>query len=333
MLTGLEVEHVQHDATVPAVSGVQNEGHVTGLVEHFADLDEVSVLPDELHPYLLYVSDVDLDALGEHLYQISLGKAPPSEVDAMVDIATQLWPSVPVGAAASYAIALAELRLDLARAEDNRHVHAATGLKRKIDLFEDLFLRCLEQFRAVNEANSKIGAKNKTVHLHAGEEMATANEPDLVDMIKTSYTKVGGHPKIKAVGDLSSEYSDWIVLDIDEDPEADLGVFGNPNKKGMKLGAAATDGTSNAKLALQNLKQQLLTNGWWAEVSDAPAHIAMNKLGLKPIENEQYVRELLAGKEIEWHGEHPEGKFPGTFGWYTRKIGGEPHAKIIVGDV
>ncbi len=34
-----------------------------------------------------------------------------------------------------------------------------------------------------------------------------------------------------------------------------------------------------------------------------------------------------------WHGEHPEGKFPGTKGWYTRKIGGIPHAKIIVGDV
>lgn len=96
------------------------------------------------------MSDFDLDALGEHLYQISLGKQPSTEVDAMVDLAVQLWPNAPVGAAASYAIALAELRLDLARAEDNKHIHAATGLKRKIDLFEDLFLRCLEQFQTVS---------------------------------------------------------------------------------------------------------------------------------------------------------------------------------------
>lgn len=279
------------------------------------------------------MSDVDLDALGEHLYQISLGKHSSSEVDAIVGVAMQLWPEMPIGVAASYAIALAELRLDLARAEDNKHMHAATGLKRKIDLFEDLFLRCLERFRAVNEASSKLGVKNKTVHLHSGEELATANEPDIVDMIKTSYAKVGGHPKIKNVGDLSSEYSDWVVLDIDDDPEVDLGVFGNPNKKGMKLGASATDGSPAAKQALNHLKQQLLTNGWWAEVSDAPAHIAINKLGMKPIESEEYVRELLAGKDIQWHGAHPEGKFPGTFGWYTRAIGGEPHAKIIVGDV
>jgi hypothetical protein len=284
-------------------------------------------------PYLLYVSDPDLEALGEHLYQLSLGKVPPANVDEMVGAALQVWPDLPIGAAASYAIALAELRQDLAAAEDNRHMHAATGLKRKIDLLEDLLLQCIERFRAVNESASKLGVKNKTVHLHAGEEMADANEPDLVDMIKTSYMKVGGHPKINGVGDLSAEYSDWIVLDIDDDPEADLGVFGNPNAKGRKLGASATDGTPAAKQALQHLKQQLFTNGWWAEVSDAPAHIAINKLGLKPIDREEFVRELLAGKDIEWHGEHPEGKFPGTRGWYSRKIGGVPHAKIIVGDV
>lgn len=283
------------------------------------------------------MSDPDLKALGEHLYQVSLGKVPVSEIDEMAGLAEQLWPNLPIGSAASYAIAIAELRQDLAAAEDNRHMRAATGLKRKIDLLEDLLLQCIEQLRQpVNEAvetNSKLKVKNKTVHLNSGEELAKENEPDIVDMIKTSYAKVGGHPKINVVGDLSNEYSDWVVLDIDDDPEVDLGVFGNPNAKGMKLGASATDGTPNAKQALNHLKQQLLTNKWWAEVSDAPAHIAINKLGLKPVDKEEYVRELLQGKDIEWNGEHPEGKFPGTYGWYTRKIGGVPHAKIIVGDV
>lgn len=280
------------------------------------------------------MKDVDLEALGEHLYQVSLGKRPSDNIDAMVEIATMLWPDMPVNEAAAHAMALAELRTDLATAEDNKHAHAATGLKRKIDLIEDLMLRCIEQFHAMNEAvNSKIGVKNKTVHLHAGEEMADANEPDLIDMIKTSYAKVGGHPKLQNVGDLSSEYPDWVVIDIDDDPEVDVGAFGRSNAKGMKLGASATDGTAAAKAAMNNLKRQLMTNGWWAETSGAPTHIAINKLGLKPLEDEQMVRDLLAGKDIEWHGEHPEGLFPGTKGWYSRKIGDVSHAKIIVGDV
>jgi len=93
------------------------------------------------------VSDVDLEALGEHLYQVSLGKRPPDNLDAMVVIAAKLWPDVPVDEAASYALALAELRHDLATAEDNRHMHAATGLKRKIDLFEDMMLCVIEKMK------------------------------------------------------------------------------------------------------------------------------------------------------------------------------------------
>lgn len=286
--------------------------------------------------YLDRVRDVDLEELGEHLYQMSLGKVPSDNVDTIVFIGKKLWPFIAIDDAAAYAVALAELRSDLATAEDNKHAHAATGLKRKIDLLEDLLLRCIEdmQRHGIREAaDSKIGVKNKNVHLHAGEEMADVNEPDIIDMIKTSYAYVGGHPKLNNVGDLSREYPDWVVIDIDDDPEVDVGIFGSPAKKGMKVGASATDGSSAAKQAMNNLRMQLFTNGWWGEVSDAPAHIALNKLGLKPIENEEYVRELLGGKAITWHGAHPEGKFPGTFGWYSRDIGGTPHAKIIVGDL
>ncbi len=94
------------------------------------------------------MQDVDIETLGEHLYQVSLGKAPPKHVDDIVAVASKLWPGLPFDQAAAYALALAELRQDLATAEDNKHAHAATGLKRKIDLFEDLFLQALERTRA-----------------------------------------------------------------------------------------------------------------------------------------------------------------------------------------
>lgn len=160
-------------------------------------------------------------------------------------------------------------------------------------------------------------------------------EKDVFDLVTTAYAPVGGNPKIRKPTDVRGEYEKWFVGDFDEDPEPDVAVLGNSHHSGQnKFGAAATDGTPIAKAELMNLKKQLFANGWWGEVSDAPAHIAMNKLGIKPIEDEAKVRSLLKGKgDLEWHGEHPDGKFPGTRGWYTRSIGGEPHVKIIVGDV
>jgi hypothetical protein len=94
------------------------------------------------------VKDVDLEGLREHLYQVSLGKENPQNLDSITKVAKRLWPEAPIDEAASYAIALAELRQDLAAAEDNRHMHAATGLKRKIDLLDDLMLQCIERMRS-----------------------------------------------------------------------------------------------------------------------------------------------------------------------------------------
>lgn len=183
--------------------------------------------------------------------------------------------------------------------------------------------------RLIREASLE---KNKDTYVRAGDPLASEIEPELVDLVTKSYSKVGGNPKIRKTGDVSSEYPNWIVADVDDDPDVDVFVGGRPSH-GMKMGVMATDGGPEAKSHLMSLEKQLFTNGWWAELSDAPAHVALNKLGIKPVEDEDKVRSLLAGKKIEWHGEHPEGKFPGTFGWYTRDIGGVPHAKIIVGDV
>lgn len=183
------------------------------------------------------------------------------------------------------------------------------------------------------KSNSLLGVKDKSVHVKAGSKLADRIEPELVDMVSTSYAPVGGNPYIQAPGDISAEYPDWIVIDTDDDPEPDVFVGGSPRSGTMKLGVTATDGSPVAKSRLTQLKKKLFHNGWWAEVSDAPAHIALNKLHIKPIEDEHKVRSLLAGKKITWYGDHPEGKFPGTHGWYVRDIGGSPHAKIIVGDV
>lgn len=186
---------------------------------------------------------------------------------------------------------------------------------------------------SLKDEDSVLGVKNADVSVKSGSTLANKIEHELIDMTKISYAPVGGHPKINNVGDLSSQYSDWYVADVDADPEPDLYVAGSQKSGGVKLGSMATDGSLEAKVWLNKLQKQLYTNGWWAEVSDAPAHIALNKLGIAPVEDERKVRSLLGDKEIVWHGEHPEGKFAGTKGWYSRDIGGKQHAKIIIGDV
>ena len=187
----------------------------------------------------------------------------------------------------------------------------------------------------VSNRSSMLGVKNKDVNVTAGDKIANKIEPEIVDMIKTAYEPIGGHPKVQNPGDLSSEYPNWVVADIDDDPEPDVAIVGRHSGPGMKLGASGTDGTSAAKAYMMKLKKKLhIGGGWWGEVSGAPAHIAINKLGIPYVDNEEKVRQLLgADKEITWHGEHPQGQFKGVNGWYSRDIGGHSHAKIIIGEV
>ena len=49
------------------------------------------------------------------------------------------------------------------------------------------------------------------------------------------------------------------------------------------------------------------------------------------VSNPEDIKKLLPGKDINYIGEHPNGKYPGYDGWYERKLGGKKHMKIILG--
>lgn len=276
-----------------------------------------------------------LESIVNWMLDISLGIIEYKEDgEHLVQESIHRWKTKPIKQAITLALTAADMRMEMALSqnyEDTINTH--TAHMRKIEFIDDLVVKQLEQIlhSSMNESNSKLGIKNQAIKTQAYSQLAKDIENDLFDMIKTSYASVGGNAKIKKVDDISNEYPEWVLMDVDEDPEADVAFFGRPTNFGTKLGASATDGTSVAKEASIQLRGELLRNGWWAEVSDAPAHIALNKLKMLPIEDREAVVELLSGKDIEWHGEHPQGKFPGTYGWYTRDIGGEKHTKIIVG--
>ena len=173
--------------------------------------------------------------------------------------------------------------------------------------------------------------KNKTFKLSSSSSDSKDHEQEIFDMIQASYAPIGGHLMIKSKSDVAKEFPTGYVADVDDDPEVDvfLGVKGQDNRK---ISASATDGTATAKAYAFNMRKQMYDDGFWAEVSDATAHIALNKMKIPSVKDQDKV-ETLIQKSVEWHGEHPEGKFPGTYGWYSRDIGGVKKAKILVGNV
>lgn len=163
---------------------------------------------------------------------------------------------------------------------------------------------------------------------------------DLYDLVTQTYAPIGGHVKISEPQSLE-RYNYWVVADLDDDPEIDIGLFGKPDVGGNKLGGVGHDGSQVAKTAYKDKSSELRSGGtvggvgnWWGEVSGGPA-AALIKRGAPSIDDEARVMALLDGDDIVWHGEHPtapEGSiFRQVGGWYTKMFGSTGHTKIIMG--
>jgi len=154
----------------------------------------------------------------------------------------------------------------------------------------------------------------------------------IYDMITKTYAKIGGYPDFKKVSDLPDDHTNWIVANVDKDPDADIVRFGKPGPGGMKMTGSASDGSEAAKAILINKTAKMLnTPGNYAEMSDAIAHIMITRKNVPFVANEDDIRKLLPGKSLTFVGENPNGKYPGYTGWYKRKIGGKDHLKIMLG--
>ena len=154
--------------------------------------------------------------------------------------------------------------------------------------------------------------------------------PEIFDMIQTAYASIGGHAEIKTPSDVmtNTEWTYWEGIDIHNDPDFDIVFFGQHTKYGLKFSGIGHDGTSDAKRAyLQNRAAALKKSGYYIEVSDKLAQILINKYGVPIVDDQDTVEEVL-GKKVKWLGNIPGDD---SYGWYERSIGGDPHAKILVG--
>lgn len=163
---------------------------------------------------------------------------------------------------------------------------------------------------------------------------------EFLDLLKSTYAKIGGSATIKGPADLlNGEITVFEAIDLDADPQADAIRLGREKSAGIKGVASAQDGSPEAKKAvLDKTAKELKTQGFYAEMSDALAHIMLTKYGAPSVNKQEDVEKVL-GKKVEWVGKRPDGKYPDHAGWYIRTIGGtgpdnkggEKHMKILLG--
>lgn len=158
-------------------------------------------------------------------------------------------------------------------------------------------------------------------------------QSQLFDLIQNAYASIGGHVKFKSPSDIMDpELTYWKVADIDSDPEIDVATFGKNTKHGIKHTGIGHDGDRpNIKSLLKYKTNLLKTPGNYVEVSGGAFDSFVGYGGAPVVDNEETVKNILAGKSIEWHGAHPTDPTKKGNGWYTRYIGGKKLTKIMAG--
>jgi len=153
---------------------------------------------------------------------------------------------------------------------------------------------------------------------------------EFYDLIATAYAEIGGHAKIKSPTDVFSDpsWNYWQGIDIHGDTDFDIIMFGKKTKFGVKYSGVGHDGSKSAKRAYVTSRGTDLNKpGFYIEVSGKLANILMSKYNVPVVSDEATVEKVL-GKPVDWIGAK-EGE-PGD-GWYSRKIGGSTHDKILIG--
>jgi hypothetical protein len=143
----------------------------------------------------------------------------------------------------------------------------------------------------------------------------------IFDLIQNAYSSIGGHTNIKSADDIGVNGDEFDVINLDDDPEPDAVTIAKRREGGKKFVAAGHDGSSAAKSAVLNHKaSELKLKGYYIEASGKMSEILIGK-GVAVVTDEDVVRKVLKGKELEWHGD----------GSYTREIGGEKKVKMLLG--
>jgi len=168
--------------------------------------------------------------------------------------------------------------------------------------------------------NQLFNKKGKWIELNNEKDKIKNN---LYDLVTTAYSFDNGHvsvPNSEAVNNL--QY--WEAADINDDPFADVVIFGRTSPSGIKISGIGHNGNSySKKQVVQHLAQVLNSYGFWIEVSDRLAEVLLKRYNVPVIDNQQDVEKVLGYPIKKWLGD----------GWYTRVVNNENKItkEILVG--
>ena len=164
--------------------------------------------------------------------------------------------------------------------------------------------------------------KNKWIYLTDKEKEEFSQ--DVFDLINTAYEPIGGHPNYKSPADIigTERDAEYMVIDLDDDPEFDALKISKKKPSGNKSVGIGHDGSKPAKSAAINISVLLLKQpGFYVEVSGKLKDILKAK-GAPIITDEEVIRKVLKGKKIEINSD----------GSYQRKIGNKIFTKMLMGN-
>jgi len=143
----------------------------------------------------------------------------------------------------------------------------------------------------------------------------------IFDLIQIAYTPIGGNPNFKSTNDIGTKNNDFEIIDINADSEPEVVNVSRETPAGTKLVATGHDGSGDAKRTIIRRKVELLKQtGYYMEVSGRFKDVLLAK-GVSVVNDKNTVEKILAGKQIEWHGD----------GTYTRDIEGHRFDKLMIG--
>ena len=200
------------------------------------------------------------------------------------------------------------------------------------------------EFNIAKEVKAKKNQWTK-IEIPKDADLKDKYENELFKLISSAYKTLGGYAKISKPDDVFADttWDVWKGIDIDQDPNFDIIIWGETTPYGIKSCGVGHDGEEASRKGYLQVKADEfkdVSKNYYGEVSDKLAAILINKFGVPVVEDEETVREVV-GKEkvMEFAGQHPKVKSgestekdcPGK-GWYKRKIAGHEHWKILVGN-
>lgn len=175
----------------------------------------------------------------------------------------------------------------------------------------------------ITEANRGLStAKDRWQTVAISDVKGNRNvQQDIFDIINAAYAPLGGHPDFPNSDSVPADNNITDIIDTDAPDDVDAVVLSKTTPFGKKLTTLGSDGGAEAKReVLKKAVDILNTQGSYVEASGKLLDILVAR-GAPVVKDENTVRTVLRGKEIQWHGD----------GVYSRKIGAKTHRKTMLG--